>query len=432
MAPLYDAQCESQKIIFRANIPAYVLTLLPASLGFAFIWFGILYAGGLRPVIFELSWLLFAFVVVAISITSNAPVIEEAKKLSRPYLAVFGLFACVWAYTTIFVAPSSRMANYASGIGVTAILVGLAAAALKRRFGNRVAISTSWSLFVAMLLHAPFLIWLYVLEGQNPDFNWSYQLPGYPGLRMYNYSVEAGIAAGLGLFFLTDRQDKLKRLLLVIGVTLLWVLLFWSGGRGAFFALFATTVFVAFIVPKFVHNMWKFFFATTTLGAGFSLLLPVPSNNFGIMSRIDRTINSGSINEISSNRLTIWSDAYNIFLDRPIFGHGIAQYRHLTSQVALTAHDHVHNILLESLISFGLVGTAVLIFLLGKIWGTAALRLRGANSPSTLPVFFVATTLLAHGFVSGTYYHIHSVIMIAISLGFLLQNDGNSRTANGR
>lgn len=58
------------------------------------------------------------------------------------------------------------------------------------------------------------------------------------------------------------------------------------------------------------------------------------------------------------------------------------------SEESLTVHEHVHNILLESLISFGLVGTIALVFLLGKIWGIALLRLRGANSPSTLPVFF--------------------------------------------
>ena len=49
----------------------------------------------------------------------------------------------------------SRMANYASGIGITAILVGLASVALKRRFGNQIVINISWALFIAMLLHAP-------------------------------------------------------------------------------------------------------------------------------------------------------------------------------------------------------------------------------------------------------------------------------------
>ena len=405
------------------KISTISLALLPALLGFSFIQFGIIYASGLRPVAFEISWITLAFLIIAISVASGTPVIKEAKLLPRAYLAVFFLFVCIWVYTTIFVAPSSKMANYFFGIGATAILLGLTMAALKRRISNSFPINIAWAFFVAMLLHAPFWVWLYLLEGQNPDFSWLYQLPGYPGLRMYGYSVEAGIAAGLGLFFLTGNQSKQRRVWITIGMTLLWMLLFWGGGRGAFSALVATIIFVSLFVPRFAKTMWLFSISTITLGAGLSVLLPKPSGSYGIMSRLDRTFNSDTLNEISSNRLTVWSDAYGIFLERPFFGHGPAQYRHLTSNPDLTVHEQTHNILLESLISFGAIGTIALVFLLGKIWLTALLRLKNTLSASTLPIFLVATTLLAHGFVSGTFYHIHSMFIIALSLGLLLHNE---------
>jgi len=407
------------------TVPIYILMVLPAVLGLVFVGSGVLYAGGLRPVVFELSWLTFAFVLIGTSIASNAPVLEEARHLSRAYLAVFALFVSVWIYTTVAIAPSLKMASYASGIGVTAILTGLAAAALKRRFGSKVIIRVTWALFIAMLLHAPFWVWLYMLEGQNPNFDWKYRLPGYPGLRMYSYSVEAGLAAGLGLFYLSRSTDKLKRLLLIVGTTLLWTLLLWSGGRGGAFALLASVILAALFIPMFLSKMWKFVLSTTIIGGGLSLLLPIPSNDYGLLSRIDRTVNSGSLNEISSGRLTVWSDAYSLFLDRPIFGHGVAQYRHITTQVELIKLEQVHNIILESLVAFGLVGTVALAFLLGKIWVSAAIRLHRGDNLSTLPVFLIATSLLVHGLVSGTYYHIHSVLIIAISLGLLLYDHDN-------
>ncbi len=117
----------------RASIPIYILFALPAILGIIFVGFGVLYTGGLRPIVFELSWLAFAFVLIGTSIASNAPVIEEEKTFSRAYLIVFFLFVCLSIYSTVAIAPSIKMANYASGISVTAILTGLAAAALKRR-----------------------------------------------------------------------------------------------------------------------------------------------------------------------------------------------------------------------------------------------------------------------------------------------------------
>ena len=394
--------------------------LMPALLGYGFIAFDVISAGGLRPVIFDLSWLFFSFTLVAASILSNAPVIEEAKKLSKVYLAIFVLFGCVWAYTTIVVAPSSRMANYASGIGITAILVGLASSALKRRFGNQVVITMSWALFIAMLLHAPSWIWLYMLEGENPTFDWKYHLPGVPGLRMYSYSVEVGIAAGLGLYFLSDPRETQKRVALFLGTTVLWMLLFWSGGRGGLIALLTSTIVAAFVIPEFASKIWKFISTTIIAGAGLSLLLPVPSVDYGLLGRVGKTMNSNTLDGISTGRLTVWSDAYHIFLERPIFGHGVAQYRHITESIELVKLEQVHNILFESLMSFGLVGTVFLVFLLGKIWVSAAVRLSGTQSLVTVPMFLIATSLLVHGLVSGTYYHIHSVFMIAISLGCLI------------
>ncbi|PCJ77000.1 MAG: hypothetical protein COA53_01980 [Rhodobacteraceae bacterium] len=407
------------------TVPIYILMVLPAVLGLVFVGFGVLYAGGLRPVVFELSWLTFAFVLIGTSIASNAPVLEEAKHLSRAYLAVFVAFASISAYTTIAVAPSVKMASYATGTSIAAILTGLAASALLRRYGDGILMRVSWALFLAMLLQAPFWIWLYVTEGQNSEFDWNNRTPGFPSVRMYGYSVEAGLAAALGLFYLSDNKSKLIRTSLIVGTISLWMLLFWSGGRGALLALLATCIVVAIITPKFVTKMWKFLIATIAVGAGLSLLLPVPSGAYGLLRRFNATANTGTLNDISSDRITLWSDAYSIFLDRPIFGHGMLQYSHVTTLIRADAPIQVHNIILESLVAFGLVGTVALAFLLGKIWVSAAIRLHRGDNLSTLPVFLIATSLLVHGLVSGTYYHIHSVLIIAISLGLLLYDHDN-------
>ncbi|MCF6285108.1 MAG: O-antigen ligase family protein, partial [Candidatus Hydrogenedentes bacterium] len=321
--------------------------------------------------------------------------------MSRTYLVVFVGFASISAYTAIAVAPSVKMASYATGTSIAAILAGLAASALLRRYGDGIIMRVSWALFLAMLLHAPFWIWLYVTEGQNPDFDWNNRTPGYPSVRMYGYSVEAGLAAALGLFYLSDNKSKLLRTGLIVGTALLWMLLFWSGGRGAFFALLATSVVVALITPKFATKMWKFLVATIAIGAGLSLLLPVPSSAYGLLRRFNGTGNTASLNDLSSDRLTLWSDAYSIFLDRPIFGHGMLQYSHVTTLTRVDAPIQVHNIVLESLIAFGLVGTIALVFLLGKIWVSAAIRLRRGDSLSTLPVFLVASSLPVHWLGSG-------------------------------
>jgi len=407
--------------------PATFLLLLPAYMGFAFIWLGILYTNQLRLLVFDLAWVGFAAIFVLFAFFSKAPISKVVRSTTKSSAVAFGLLAGILIYTSIFVAIDVKAATHVAGTGLLALSVGLASVALKERFGDQFSVSISWALFGAMLLHIPFLIWIYILEGQNLDFAWNYSLPGFTGVRPYNYLVEAGIAAGIGLYYTHRHGRSLPRCFLWVGSVALWAALFWSGGRGGFFALALTIGLVAIVVPQIFAKLWKFVALTAIAGAGISLLLPSPGGGFGLIGRIERTFGAGSLNGASSGRLNMWSESIDLFLQKPFFGHGISQYPHLTKYPGLTAHSHVHNILLDALMSFGVVGAAALIFLLGKIFVAAVFDIRQTKSAIDLPMFLVASTLLAHGFVSGTYFHVHSQILIAISLGLLVYIGNHGR-----
>ena len=196
--------------------------------------------------------------------------------------------------------------------------------------------------------------------------------------------------------------------------------------KGCIFALIATFILLAAIIPAFWSRMRKFFLLTMVMGASISLLLPVPQSAYGIMGRISKTIGSESLNAATSGRLKIWSESISLTLDRPFFGHGLVQYQRLVEKLTSGTPEHVHNILLEALLSFGLIGTLALIYLIGKILVSSARHLRAGLTDSDIPMFYVATALLTHGLVSGTYFHMHSMIAIAIALGLLLHNLGKS------
>ena len=395
--------------------------LLPAILGFVYISFGIIYDEGLlRFFVYEASWLSFAFLFVATANFSKRSLVETEKSLPRADLAVFLILTVVWVYSTTIVAINPFMAYYGSVRGFAAILVGLAAAALKRLHGERFTTSIIWALFAGAIFHAPSLIWVYVLEGQNPDFDWATRLPAYTNVRPYNHAVEAGLAAGIGLYFLAEHRKAQHQAILTLGTVLLWILLFWGGARGGFLALLAAFILMAVVIPQFFTRMWNFFLSTMALGASLSLLLPVPNDSFGLLGILKRSVARETLNQASSGRIEIWLDAVDIFFERPLFGHGLIQYRSLTDNLTPSTPHHVHNILLESLISFGLIGTVAIIYLIGKILIRSAFQLRTPQSDADIPMFFVATTLLAHGFISGTYFHMQSMITVAIALGLLL------------
>lgn len=285
---------------------------------------------------------------------------------------------------------------------------------LLNAFMEKGSLQVSYGLFFAgAIFHAPSLIWVYVLEGQNPDFEWTTRLAAYTNLRPYNHAVEAGLAAGIGLYFLTEHRKAQHRAILMLGAILLWLLLFWGGARGGFLALLAAFILMAVFIPQFFTRMWKFFLSTMALGASLSLILPVPNGSFGLLGVLKRSVARETLKRATSGRIEIWLDAVDIFFERPLFGHGLIQYRNLTDNLTPSTPNHVHNILLESLISFGLMGTVAIIYLIGKILIRSAFQLRTRQSDADIPMFFVATTLLAHGFISGTYFHLQSMITVA-------------------
>lgn len=401
------------------TILSIVLLFLPAVMGFFYIWFDVLYTNSLRLVAFHLVWVAFALFVVAFAFITGARLDQVIRRFPLISIILLVALAGILFYTTYMVAESRYLAINEVQAGIVALIAGIAAAAIKVKYGNRAIIGFSWALFGAMILHAPFIVWLHFIEGQNPDFEWNFRLPGFTGARPYNYMLEAGIAAGVGLFWLTRDKAIAQRSLLWLGAIILWAALFWSGGRGGLAALLLTFILATLIWKTFGAQMWAFILSSLTLGASISLVLPTPDGGFGILKRFTADFQSESINQLATGRITMWREAIDLFLERPIFGHGVSQYPLLTKIPDFQPPRHVHNLLLDSLLSLGIVGTVILIYLLGKLWVSALIQLKKPQDSSLFPLFMVVTTLLAHGFVSGTYFHVHSQIIIAMSLGFL-------------
>lgn len=58
-------------------------------------------------------------------------------------------------------------------------------------------------------------------------------------------------------------------------------------------------------------------------------------------------------------RWEIWENAVKEFKQHPIFGQGYLPYWRIYSDYAVNGHKHAHNLLLEMLMSFGIVGTGL-------------------------------------------------------------------------
>ncbi len=99
----------------------------------------------------------------------------------------------------------------------------------------------------------------------------------------------------------------------------------------------------------------------------------------GILILVDKTQDSvllnRFINDLWTNRLRLWIIAWYMFLDEPLFGHGIQTFRLLLNSYGQVANVHAevtswaHNLYIETVVGQGIVGlVSLLSVLVSSLW----------------------------------------------------------------
>lgn len=113
------------------------------------------------------------------------------------------------------------------------------------------------------------------------------------------------------------------------------------------------------------------------------------------------------------DRDAIWSAALRGIARNPLFGSGLFSYHHLAAQLDGPVKIHAHNLLLDCLLNFGLVGTAALG---GYFSGTLpALRTMAHTDRRLLAlVVGMAAVTLAHGALDVTLLQVQPGLLFAL------------------
>jgi O-antigen ligase len=248
------------------------------------------------------------------------------------------------------------------------------------------------------------------------DFNWLRFGLGVTNIRQTGFYSIVGAGAALGLA--TQARRPQTYCLGVAAASLFTALSFWSGTRSSLIAIAGAFVVGFVLLPAMRGKNSVFAFAFSFVGgAALSLLHVVPDGHYSIL-RISNSLTKSTVEELGSNRLSMWLGTLRMIPERPLFGHGESQFRYLVPE-AMGGFNHPHNIVLQILFQWGMVG-AICFFALG-----AALLLRvrsraAANSHDAAPAFLVLIGLLIMSLYEGSFYHPYPIMMIAVSLAFLL------------
>jgi O-antigen ligase len=145
-----------------------------------------------------------------------------------------------------------------------------------------------------------------------------------------------------------------------------------------------------------------------------------PNGHYGFW-RFGASVSSPSMNELSSDRIAIWRDAWDSFLTKPFFGFGEAQFGFVRPELGV-AYLHPHNIVLQLLFQWGIVGTAFVGALM-MIFIRACRGLAAGKAELVIPAAFVALAIAVYSLFDGALFHTYPVMMFAVSISILVSSN---------
>ena len=240
------------------------------------------------------------------------------------------------------------------------------------------------------------------------------------------------------LFALFLIKEKQKFEIYYIGFLfiLVDVFIYISGERTAFFFLNLSTVFIIILIKKYQ----KFRFVTLFISIVLVSILTFSSDKISermIKSPVESMgllKDSQTKNIFTPNHDSLIKTAYNMFLDKPLIGHGPKSFRLICKnekyQVGiLPCSTHPHNFYIQLLAETGIVGFLFLLIALSYVIYTASRQLktimfRQKRFLSDYQVCLLAGILITVWPFSpnGNFFNNWLMIVYSLPVGFYLQS----------
>jgi O-antigen ligase len=374
--------------------------------------------------LFGVPVLVIEFCVIIMSLRFGWRPVEQFRSLSVVTSALVGAIVVLAFATAILAAPRRQAAIVWTDISLLHLIFGFAVAHLAREatdFERRLfwpATVVGISLFAIMLM-------AFASAPHGETFDWRYLGFGVSNVRQLGFYSAIGTAAAIGLGV---QGRGLQQSLFVLAGGVCLSIAIWSGTRGTLVAVPLALVLLLITFP-IVRSFRTLFVVSTTSAIAILVAMQQSSPNslYGFR-RLATSVAAPNINDLSSNRMAIWHDAWSSFLERPLFGFGEAQLTFIRPEIK-GEFLHPHNFVLQLLLQWGVTGTALFAALV--LIGVRACRSPVTdNAKLTIPAALVAFTLAAYSIFDGALFHTYPVAMFTVSAAILISNGTGRRATN--
>lgn len=264
-----------------------------------------------------------------------------------------------------------------------------------------------------------FLVWLLFWYNLDDPYvhDWLTHTPFFRNIRHLGYLLVASLI--ISCWFVLIQTNKPFFWTSLLAFTLSSFLLCWSGSRGALLATMTGLLLLFVFIPH--YKKWFFLLLAFVLGAIASTFFHVQNKSLGLFSSISRTTERiGSIDKISSGRLTIYKDTLSKIIEKPIWGWGPDSFIALKIKPGFV---QAHNGLLQLLLEGGLVFTTLIFGMIFYILFKAVATLFERNAIASdkkrhLLILALSLTLalLTHAMTDGIFYHGSPLTLLVFSL----------------
>lgn len=225
------------------------------------------------------------------------------------------------------------------------------------------------------------------------------------------YEVEAALGMLLAFY-----RGKRRAFVLFIGVVL-FLFLFWLGGRAAVLGVLVAAVAAAFAYRRSI-SIRIVLISIALLGASAAVAVYARLVDLTYAAHaFSKTFQAGSLNALSTGRLDVWSLSLAKLQDNWLLGTGPQSYYFYSGRPIEVIH--AHNFLLQFLAEWGAAGTLIMLVLLYQAWRYGK-SLRAALSASEYRLQVAAgSVLIALGVTSlfsGVLFFFQSTLLFLVAL----------------
>jgi O-antigen ligase len=353
--------------------------------------------------------------VILYSIAAGSDPLRPVRALPSWAKAALGILIGVGIYTAVFVAPDEPRGLSWTFLSIVHLAFGFAVASLAHDESSDARL-TIWKMMLAGSCAYLIILTLFVAVAMGGhSIDWQYFGLGGTNIRHVGFYAVVGAGVSLGLA-VAEQRSYIRRIFVAVAALML-ALAFWSGSRGALLALFVAFAGGTLFLPAFRSvGAWLMFAISMAAGAILSLAGPIPNPLYGIARLKASALGVGA--DVSSGRFDMWAGTWDAIRHRPLSGYGAGQYVFVVHD-KLGGFNHPHNIVLQVLFQWGLIG-AVCYFSLGILVARRAFVALRSPEQADAPAFLVGTSLLTTSLYDGGLFNTYPTMMFAFALALII------------